>query len=67
MGVISSTSEIEPEGYEAQEVPIATIKKMIKNGTWEGSLEEEEVLYNLEADYYSSEYTGKVKKVLNEM
>lgn len=40
MGVISSTSEIEPEGYEAQEVPIATIKKMIKNGTWEGSIEE---------------------------
>ena len=67
MGVISSTSEIEPEGYEAQEVPIATIKKMIKNGTWEGSLEEEEVLYNLEADSYSSEYTENVKKVLNEM
>lgn len=67
MDIISSTSEIEPEEYEAQEVPIATIKKMIKDGTWEGSLEEEEVLYNLEADYYSSEYTEKVKKVLNEM
>ena len=67
MGVISSTGKIEPEKYEAQEVPIATIKKMIKNGTWEGSLEEEEVLYNLEEDYYSFEYTEKVKKVLNEM
>ena len=67
MGVISSTGKIEPEKYEAQEVPIATIKKMIKNGTWEGSLEEEEVLYNLEEDYYSSKYTEKVKKVLNEM
>ena len=67
MGVISSTGKIEPEEYEAQEVPIATIKKMIKDGTWEGSLEEEEVLYNLEEDYYSSEYTEKVKKVLNEM
>lgn len=67
MGIISSTSEIEPEKYEAQEVPIATIKKMIKDRVWKGSLEEEEVLYNLEADYYSSEYTEKVKKVLNEM
>ena len=67
MGIISSIGEIEPEKYEAQEVPIATIKKMIKNGTWEGSLEEEEVLYNLEEDYYSSKYTEKVKKVLNEM
>lgn len=67
MGVISSTGEIEPEKYEAQEVPIATIKKMIKNGTWKGSLEEEEVLYNLDADYYSPKYTEKVKKVLNEM
>lgn len=67
MGVISSTGKIEPEEYEAQEVPISVIKKMIKDGTWEGSLEEEEVLYNLEADYYSSKYTEKVKKVLNEM
>ena len=67
MGAISSTGKIEPEEYEAQEVPIATIKKMIKDGAWKGSLEEEEVLYNLEADYYSSEYTEKVKKVLNEM
>lgn len=67
MGVISSTGEIEPEEYEAQEVPISVIKEMIKNGTWEGSLEEEEVLYSLEAGYYSSEYTEKVKKVLNEM
>ena len=67
MGIISSIGEIEPEKYEAQEVPIATIKKMIKNGNWKGSLEEEEVLYNLEADYYSFAYTEKVKKVLNEM
>ena len=67
MGVISSTDKIESDEYEAQEVPISVIKEMIKNGTWEGSLEEEEVLYNLEADYYSSEYTEKVKKVLNEM
>lgn len=67
MGIIYSTSKIEPEEYEAQEVPISVIKEMIKNGTWEGSLEEEEVLYNLEADSYSSEYTEKVKKVLNEM
>lgn len=67
MGIISSTGNIEPEEHEAQEVPITIIKKMIKDGTWEGSLEEEEVLYNLESDYYSPEYTEKVKEVLNEM
>ena len=67
MGIISSTGKIEPEKYEAQEVPISVIKEMIKNGTWGGSLEEEEVLYNLEEDYYSPEYTKQVKEVLNEM
>lgn len=67
MGIISSTGNIEPEEYEAQEVPITIIKKMIKDGTWEGSLEEEEVLYNLEEGYYIPEYTEKVKEVLNEM
>lgn len=67
MGIISSTGKIEPEKYEAQEVPISVIKEMIKNGTWKDSLEEEEVLYNLEENYYSPEYTEKVKKVLNEM
>lgn len=67
MGIISSTGNIGPEEYEAQEVPISVIKEMIKDGTWEGSLEEEEVLYNLESDYYSPEYTEKVKEALNEM
>lgn len=67
MGIISSTGKIEPEEYEAQEVPISVIKEMIKNGTWEGSLEEEEVLYNLEEGYYSPEYTKQVRDVLNEM
>lgn len=67
MGIISSTGKIEPEEYEAQEVPISVIKEMIKDGTWEGSLEEEEVLYNLEENYYSPEYTKQVKEVLNEM
>lgn len=67
MGIISSTGKIEPEEYEAQEVPISVIKEMIKKGTWKDSLEEEEVLYNLESDYYSPEYTEKVKEALNEM
>ena len=67
MGIISSTGKIEPEKYEAQEVPISVIKEMIKNGTWKDSLEEEEVLYNLEENYYSPEYTKQVRDVLNEM
>lgn len=67
MGIISSTGNIEPEEYEAQEIPISVIKEMIKNGTWEGSLEEEEVLYNLEENYYSPEYTKQVREILNEM
>lgn len=67
MGIISSTGNIEPEEYEAQEVPISVIKEMIKKGTWKDSLEEEEVMYNLEENYYSPEYTKQVRDVLNEM
>lgn len=65
MGVISSTGEIEPEKYEAQEIPIKDIEKMMKNGTWEGSLEEEEVKYNIDNYYYPEKYSKKLKKLIN--
>lgn len=65
MGIISSTGNIEPEEYEAQEVPISVIKEMIKNGTWEGSLEEEEVKYNIENNYYPEKYSKKLKKLIS--
>jgi hypothetical protein len=65
MGIISSTGKIEPEEYEAQEVPISVIKEMIKNGTWEGSLEEEEVKYNIENNYYPEKYSKELKKLIN--
>lgn len=65
MGVISSTGEIEPEAYEPEEIPIKDIEKMIKNGTWEGSLEEEEVKYNIENNYYPEKYSKKLKKLIN--
>lgn len=50
--------------YEACEVPIEQIKKMVKNGTWEDSLEEEEVLYNLENNLYSESYAKSVRKII---
>jgi len=53
--------------YEACEVPISVIKQMIKNETWKGSLEEEEVLYDLQNGLYSEKYAKKVKKILSEV
>lgn len=53
--------------YKAYEVPIRTIKKLIKKGIWKGSLFEEEVLYDLEKGLYSEKYAKKVKKVLSEV
>ena len=32
---------------------------------WEDSLEQEEVMYNLENNLYSEDYTKKVKELLN--
>ena len=60
-----SISEIEPEAYEPVTVPVKDIKKMIKANIWEGSLEQEEVMYNLENNLYSEDYTKKVKELLN--
>ena len=59
-----SISEIEPEAYEPVTVPVKDIEKMIKANTWEDSLEQEEVMYNLENNLYSEDYTKKVKELL---
>lgn len=60
-----SISEIEPEAYEPVTVPVKNIEKMIKANTWEDSLEQEEVMYNLENNLYPEDYTKKVKELLN--
>lgn len=39
--------------YEPLEIPIKTIWKMVKNGTWEGSLEQEEIEYNVKHKLYA--------------
>lgn len=60
-----SISEIEPEAYEPVTVPVKDIEKMIKANAWEGSLEQEEVMYNLENNLYPEDYTKQVKELLN--
>ena len=55
--------------YEPLEIPVKTILKMVKNGTWEGSLEQEEIEYNVEHKLYPvkqlkqySEMLAKIKE-----
>lgn len=60
-----SISEIEPEAYEPVTVPVKDIEKMIKANAWEDSLEQEEVMYNLENNLYPENYTKQVKELLN--
>ena len=60
-----SISEIEPEAYEPVMVSVKDIEKMIKTNTWEDSLEQEEVMYNLENNLYPEDYTKQVKELLN--
>ncbi len=60
-----SIDEIEPEEYEPVTVPVKDIEKMIKANTWEGSLEQEEVMYNLENNLYQEDYTKQVKELLD--
>ena len=60
-----SISEIEPDAYEPVTVPVKDIEKMIKTNTWEDSLEQDEVMYNLENNLYSEDYTKQVKELLN--
>ena len=59
-----SINEIEPEAYELVTIPVKDIEKMIKANTWEGSLEQEEVLYNINEGLYPKNYVDKVKKLL---
>lgn len=60
-----SISEIEPEAYEPVTIPVKDIEKMIKTNTWEDSLEQEEIMYNLENNLYSEDYTKQVKELLD--
>lgn len=64
-GISCSGGEIKPDAYEPEEIPIKDIEKMMKNGTWEDSLEEEEVMYNLENNYYPEKYSKKLKSLIN--
>ena len=60
-----SISEIEPEAYEPVTISVRDIEKMIKTNTWEDSLEQEEIMYNLKNNLYSEDYTKKVKELLD--
>ena len=60
-----SINEIKPEVYEPAIIPVKDIKRMIKTKTWEDSLEQEEVMYNLENNLYPENYTKKVKELLD--
>ena len=60
-----SISEIEPDAYEPVTVPVKDIEKMIKTNTWEDSLEQDEVMYNLENNLYPEDYTKQVKELLD--
>lgn len=60
-----SISEIKPEAYEPVTIPVKDIEKMIKTNTWEDSLEQEEIMYNLENNLYSEDYTKQVKELLD--
>ena len=54
----------EPEQYEAVIIPIKSIKEMIRENRWKGSLEEEEILYDIQKGYYTKFYAFRVKKLL---
>ena len=60
-----SISEIEPEAYEPVTISVRDIEKMIKTNTWEDSLEQEEIMYNLENNLYSEDYIKQVKELLD--
>lgn len=60
-----SISEIEPEAYEPVTISVRDIEKMIKANIWEGSLEQEEVMYNLENNLYPEDYTKQVNELLD--
>ena len=60
-----SISEIEPEAYAPVTISVRDIEKMIKTNTWEDSLEQEEIMYNLENNLYSEDYIKQVKELLD--
>ena len=60
-----SISEIEPEAYEPVTISVKDIEKMIKTNTWEDSLEQEEIMYNLENNLYSEDYIKQVKELFD--
>lgn len=63
-GISCSGGDIKPEAYEPEEISLKDIEKMMKNGTWKGSLEEEEVKYNIARYYYPEKYSKKLKKLI---
>lgn len=59
--------------YEPVEIPLKTICEMVENGTWEGSLEQEEIEFNVKHKLYPvkqlkqySELLAKIKEKLND-
>lgn len=62
--MISSNEPVEPEAYKPVEVPLNIIEQMIKAGSWEDSMYQEEVEYNLENGLYKEPYASMLKKVL---
>lgn len=53
--------------YEPLEIPVKTILEMIKNGTWEGSLEQEEIEYNVEHKLYPVKQLKQYSKMLTKI
>ena len=49
--------------YKPVWLQIRKIKKMIKKGIWEGSLCQEEVMYDMQKGFYSPRNTKKLKKL----
>ena len=50
--------------YEPVEIPMKTLIEMIKNGTFEGSLEQEEIEYNVEHGLYPVKQLKQYSKML---
>ena len=51
--------------YKPIKISLWKIKRMIKKGVWEDSLEEEEVMYNIANHNYPKRYTNKLYKIIN--
>lgn len=62
--MIESTENAKPVKYTPIEIPTFDIKRMIKKGEWEGSIEQEEVMHNLIKGLYREKYAKKVRAIL---